>query len=53
MFGFSSKLRSETQGKGEFSMEFSRYAPADSSTSQKIIDEYMEAQEEALKRRSK
>lgn len=37
MFGFSSQLRAASQGKGEFSMEFSHYAPAPMQLQKELI----------------
>jgi elongation factor G len=42
MFGYSTVLRSLTQGKAEFSMEFEKYGKAPSSISEALIKEYEE-----------
>ncbi|PVH94949.1 translation elongation factor G [Periconia macrospinosa] len=44
MFGFSSQLRANSQGKGEFSMEFSHYHPAPMQLQKELIAKYEKEQ---------
>ena len=38
MFGYATELRSATQGRGVFTMEFDHYAPVSSAVTEKIIN---------------
>jgi len=45
MFGYATTLRSATQGKAEFSMEFAKYALTPSSVEEELITKHQEKEE--------
>jgi elongation factor G len=47
MFGYSNELRSATQGKAEFSMEFAKYSQVPGSVQEEIVKDFQEKKAES------
>jgi len=49
MFGYSTVLRSLTQGKAEYTMELSKYSRVPQSISEKLKEDYLEKKKKEQK----